>query len=451
MKSFRFARCAAVILLLAVVLCGCSTGGSAASPGYTTSGYTPQEIFKNFSESVVHIETSGGGGTGFFIDDDVIVTNNHVIADAEWITVKKTDGTIYDVTEIIARSENPDLAMLRPECKGEPLKINRHGITEGEPVYAIGAPMGIFPCISDGIVMKSSHHDNDVDYFLSNFHSIGGNSGGPVLNAYGELMGIVVGGFADGPNSIDTVILADHLEGLDRSNPESISTKAEYIAEMNRPEEEKYELASLADAQPGQIISFGHYEQDNDHGNGPEEIFWLVTDRSGNELTVMSLYCLDSAPYSLEPLEVTWETSHVRAFLNGEFFSAAFSAEEQAVILESLVINTSNPVHGTDGGNDTMDKVWLPSLEEIMEMYDIPSPEETFYNQLYAPATSYAISKGLWLEIPDSNRCWWWLRSPGGNPQNAAEVGSAGYLSFNGSEVINPERAVRPVIRINAE
>ena len=37
--------------------------------------------------------------------------------------------------------------------------------------------MGIYPCISDGIVMKSSHVDRDVEYILSNYHSIGGNSG----------------------------------------------------------------------------------------------------------------------------------------------------------------------------------------------------------------------------------------------------------------------------------
>jgi|GEM_PF-1694010 len=441
MKTSRFFRFAAVIMVFALTLCGCAS----------SDGYSPQEIFSRFSESVVHIETSGGGGTGFFIEENVIVTNNHVITDAQWLTVKKTDGSVYDVTSILACSESPDLAMLSVDCTGTPLKLNTHGINTGEPVYAIGAPMGIFPCLSDGIVMKSLHHDGDVDYFLSNFHSIGGNSGGPVLNAYGELMGIVVGGFADGPNSIDTVILADYLDDMDRSNPTSIMTKARYEEEMNRLEEEKHEHASsIAQAQPGQIITFGSYEQDGDLSNGAEKIYWLVTERKGNELTLMSLYCLDKAPYSLEQSDVTWETSHVRAFLNGEFYNAAFSSDEQAVILETIVPNAPNPEHGTDGGADTLDRVWLPSLDDITALYGIPA-EETFFPELYAPATPYAISKGLWLEIEGSNRCWWWLRSPGGNPQNAAEVGSAGYLSLNGSEVSNPERALRPVIRITAE
>ena len=65
-----------------------------------------------------------------------------------------------------------------------------------------------------------------------------------------------------------------------------------------------------------------------------------------------------------------------------------------------------------------------------------------------APATEAVIRKGVWLEIENSNRCWWWLRSPGGDPQHAAEVGSAGYLSFNGSFTYAPERALRPVVQV---
>lgn len=215
-------------------------------------------------------------------------------------------------------------------------------------------------------------------------------------------------------------------------------------------QEDKYELSDAENAQAGQIVSFGSYEQDNDLTNGSEEIFWLVTERNNDELTLVSLYCLDAAPYSLEPGEVTWETSHVRTFLNGEFFEAAFDEQERASILSTTVTNSPNPVHNTDGGADTVDKVWLLSLEEVMSMYDIVDAQETFYSQLYAPATPYAISKGLWLELPDSNRCWWWLRSSGGNPENVAEVGSAGYLSFNGSPAFTPERALRPVIRVSA-
>ena len=419
------------------------------SNGIGRGTYTASEIFEKCCPSTVFIETSNGGGSGFFLEENVIATNNHVIDGANWIIVQTQDGQRYDVTTILARSGHPDLALLQIEGSGTPLKLNTHGVTEGEPLYCIGAPMGIYPCISDGIVMKSSHMDGDVEFILSNYHSIGGNSGGPVLNAYGELVGVVVGGMSDGPNAIDMVIHGQYLETLDRSCPESISTQSEWMEKMNEPEENKYEHASLADAQPGQIVTLGRYEQDGDEGNGTEDIYWLVMERNGDELTLMSLYCLDSAAYSHDMAPVTWETSYVREFLNGEFLQKAFSGEEQALILETLVINNDNPSHGTPGGNDTTDKVYLPSLEEIMRWYDIPA-EETFFDHLYGAATEAAMQKNLWLEIPGSNRCWWWLRSPGGCEENACEVGSAGYFSLNGSIVTEEARALRPVICVNA-
>lgn len=413
-------------------------------------GYTAAEIFEKFCPSVVKIDTPNGGGTGFFIEEHIIATNNHVIDGAGWVTVQTVDGKSYDVTTILARSGHPDLALLEIEGSGTPLTMNTHGIKEGEPIYCIGGPMGIFPCISDGIVMKSSHMDGEVETILSNYHSIGGNSGGPVLNAYGEVMGVVVGGMSDGPNSIDIVIHGKYLETLDRSNPETITTQTEWLEEMKKPEEEKYELATLADAQPGQIVTLGSYEQDGNTGNGKEDIYWLVMERDGDTLTLMSLYCLDRAPYSRDHAAVTWETSYVREFLNGEFLQSAFDGDAQALLLQTTVANPDNPNFGTPGGSDTQDLVYLPSLDEIMRWYDISEPIEMPYSQLYGTASEYAVQQGLWLEMPGTNRCWWWLRSPGGCPENAAEVGSYGYLSFNGTIVTEEARALRPVIRVNA-
>lgn len=422
----------------------------ADAPDSGSKPYNAQDIFANYCQSVVHIETSSGGGTGFFVEENVIATNNHVIADAGWATIKLQDGSIHDVISVLASSWDPDLALLEVDCTSVPLQRNTHGISEGEPVYAIGAPMGIYPCISDGIVMKSSHSEGNTNFFLSNVHSIGGNSGGPVLNGWGELMGVVVGGMSDGPNSIDLIIQADHLDELVRSDPVLLDSHSAYIEEMNRPEEEKFELAALSDAMPGQLVTLGRYEQDGDLSNGPEDLYWLVQERNGDELVLMSLYCLDVVPYHNEPGDITWEQSSVRAFLNSDFFDSAFDAAEQQRILTTTVVNAPNLIHETDGGSDTQDRVYLPSLEEIMRYFEIPVTEETFFDQLYGCATPYVIEKGVWLEIPGSNRCWWWLRSPGGNPGNACEVGSAGYLSFNGTETVCTERAVRPMIRVKA-
>ena len=152
------------------------------------------EIFETCVKSTVHIETSSGGGTGFFVSENIVATNNHVIAEAGWMTIKNADGQVYNVTAVLAHSENPDLALLEIDGTGECVRVSSSEVREGEALYCIGAPMGIYPCLSDGIVMKRNHNDRDVDYILSNFHSIGGNSGGPVFNAYGEVIGVCVGG-----------------------------------------------------------------------------------------------------------------------------------------------------------------------------------------------------------------------------------------------------------------
>ena len=114
------------------------------------------------------------------------------------------------------------------------------------------------------------------------------------------------------------------------------------------------------------------------------------------------------------------------------------------------VKNTPNPVYGTGGGADTLDKVYIFSLDEAMEYYNLPA-EENFYDGVYAQATIHTIMNGAWLEIPGSNNCWWWLRSTGGNDQNATEIGSRGYLSFNGNTGETELRAIRPIIHIEVK
>ena len=171
-----------------------------------------------------------------------------------------------------------------------------------------------------------------------------------------------------------------------------------------------------------------------------------------SELTLMSLYALDAVPMMLEDGTYTWEDSYAREFLNGEFYKKAFSAAEKAKILEASVENKPNPLHGTPNGGNTVDRVYLPDFDEILSFYGIDTYQETAFPEVFAHATPYTMEKGVWLEIPDSSKCWWWLRSSGGSDANAAEVGSMGYISYNGTdandEPLGGGRGLRPVIRV---
>lgn len=410
----------------------------------TQSALSPTELFKQCSVSVVHIHTPFSGGTGFFIEEDIIVTNNHVIDGAWSATVTTVDGQEYNVVEVVARSSNPDLALLRIDGKGTPLTLNTQCADVGESIYSIGAPMGIFPTMSSGMITNNSYEENGVSFYLSNIGVLSGNSGGPIFDASGEVIGVVQGGISDGVNSMDMIINISHVLEMDRSNPSELGFDS-------TPDEDNYTLASLQDAQVGQLVSFGRYEQDADPSTAEEEILWIVVERNGSDLKLMSLYCLDVVPFMSDNSPVSWDNSYAREFLNNEFYNKAFSAAEQAMIRTTTVKNDPNPIHGTSSGSDTEDKVYLPSLDEAMAFYHITTYEERFYDGVYAQATQHAIEKGVWLEVAGSTNCWWWLRSSGGSSTNAAEVGSAGYLSFNGSNAAETQRAVRPVINITLD
>ncbi|MBQ5968730.1 MAG: hypothetical protein IJL52_01270 [Clostridia bacterium] len=199
----------------------------------------------------------------------------------------------------------------------------------------------------------------------------------------------------------------------------------------------------------GDYITFGRYEQDNDTSNGPEPIEWLVLDRDGDKALVISRYGLDCQKYYPEKYDVTWETCTLRTWLNNDFYNNAFSTAEQSKIQMTTVKNDDNPDHGTEGGNNTQDKVFLLSIGEVSMYF---SSDET---RKCAP-TAYAIEHGAWAS--DSNTtiggtaaCWWWLRSPGSLPYGAANVIDYGSVNSRGYSVAFSNYAVRPAMWITLD
>lgn len=135
-------------------------------------------------------------GSGFVIDPaGVIVTNNHVIANATRIQVVLQDDRTFEAT-VVGRDPASDLAVLRVEA-GEPLQAVRWGSSDaaqvGDWVIAIGNPFGLGGSVTAGVL---SAHARDInagpyDQFLQTDASINrGNSGGPLFNINGEVIGV---------------------------------------------------------------------------------------------------------------------------------------------------------------------------------------------------------------------------------------------------------------------
>ena len=135
-------------------------------------------------------------GSGFIIDSaGYIVTNNHVIADADEITVRLQDETELHAV-LVGRDSATDLALLKVEAD-TPLPAGRWGDSSqsriGDWILAIGNPFGLGGSVSAGIV-SARHRDIQAgryDNFIQTDAAINrGNSGGPMFNTKGEIIGV---------------------------------------------------------------------------------------------------------------------------------------------------------------------------------------------------------------------------------------------------------------------
>lgn len=223
-------------------------------------------------------------------------------------------------------------------------------------------------------------------------------------------------------------------------------------SEDSQYEEESNESDPF-DVAVGEYIKFGQYEQDNDESNGKEDIEWLVLDKQDGKILVLSKYALDCKPYHEERKDITWEKCTLRTWLNNDFVNTAFSEDEKSNIATVKIVNNDNQYFNTNGGNDTQDKVFLLSIDEVKKYFS--SGEERICG-----TTDYAKAQGththLYYTASGKLTCVWWLRSPGEDQQKAAGVDFHGYiraigdyLGGSGICVYGDEYAVRPALWIN--
>lgn len=170
-------------------------------PNKQSKSLTAKEVYQSCSAATVQIVTDTGIGSGFFYETGKVVTNYHVIEGAKSIKVNFKDGSSYDVKLILSRSEYLDLVVLSVPVPIEPLKKNQHGVTPGETVYAIGSSLGVLTdTFTNGIVTNANRRMDDIHYIQTNAAITNGNSGGPLINEYGEVIGINTWQYENGQN-----------------------------------------------------------------------------------------------------------------------------------------------------------------------------------------------------------------------------------------------------------
>ena len=238
-------------------------------------------------------------------------------------------------------------------------------------------------------------------------------------------------------------------------------------------------------------LTFGNYWQEDTNGDGvadqnddKQPIQWRVLSVNGNDAFLMAEKTLDNQCYNEHPksstgggkeLWATWETCTLRTWLNDTFLNAAFTDEEKNAIADTTVVTPGedpwNTGTLTDGGNDTVDKVYLLSLEEIRNgEYGFDSQPEGYLGNgqdcwrlsqtIASTNTAYATAQGaLTFEEKEArekypseiraigNTYCWWLRSPGWDGMSAVTV-LIGIVSITGS-THNDELGIRPVIHLD--
>lgn len=197
------------------------------------------EIFKHAGPSVVLIQTYddagnvAGAGSGFVIAaDGRILTNFHVIAHTKRATVRLANDDAYDKVYVLGVDRRKDIALLKIDAVNlVPPRLGNSSTSQiGDKVYTLGTPLGFLQnTFSEGLLSGVRQMDGYKLFQLSAPISHG-SSGGPVLNASGEVIGLVDATISEGQN-LNFAIPIDYAAGMRNAR------ELQYLADYYEPEE----------------------------------------------------------------------------------------------------------------------------------------------------------------------------------------------------------------------
>ncbi|WML46823.1 trypsin-like peptidase domain-containing protein [Neobacillus sp. PS3-34] len=190
--------------------------------------------FAKINPSVVYIEAldkdkkSISSGSGVIVrKDGVIATNFHVIADVTEIysvNIRLANGKVYNTTKVLGYDVSKDLAVLKVDgVQSLPAVTigNSDKVKTGDKVFALGSPLGKQNSITEGIVSNITTTKSGFKYLVFTAPISHGNSGGALINSYGELIGINEATFTDGQN-MNVAIPVNYYTKMNLSHPKTI-------------------------------------------------------------------------------------------------------------------------------------------------------------------------------------------------------------------------------------
>lgn len=173
----------------------------------------------------------------------------------------------------------------------------------------------------------------------------------------------------------------------------------------------------------GDKLKFGEYE-------------WRILDIKEDKVLLLTEEIIELRDYHNKSVDITWKDCELRRYLNDEFYNK-FGENEQARIIKTVNTNPGNLWYKADGGEDTMDNIFILSIDDVVRTYFSDSSRLLDYpskNQRY------------WFQRKDENNFkrraaflnsswWWWVRTPGKNNRVAVYIHGDGNIGIQGNGV----------------
>lgn len=273
----------------------------------------------------------------------------------------------------------------------------------------------------------------------------------------------------------DDVIISDDLYSK-LKNAVGWDKKGDILLNGKKYRRIKKTDASWASDETGEFGVYSYIWQDTNtyHYFAYEPIKWRVLNVNGNNAFLLADKGLDDQYYNGEKAEdfyqvgeirnCTWETSLIRSWLNGyagsynsfeknfqenNFINSAFTSAEKLAIINELVENSDSIQYGTNGGNDTKDKVFFLSESQVYTKsatsYGFKEEGKIMDEAREVRSSTYAKAMGMQSDV--FGKCLWWLRSPGITTTTGSYVYEDGIV--NKDDLYYTSLAVRPALHLD--
>lgn len=183
-----------------------------------------EEVYQLASPATVEIrvETEYGTttGTGFFDSaEGTIITNFHVLEDATSGSVYLNTGERFDILKLVGFDRHLDIAIVQIDYQPTSILQARTDLLQtGETVYALGSSVGLADSFSQGIISANQREIGGQIFIQTTAPISHGNSGGPLIDKYGKVVGITTAGIETGQN-LNLAVPISSVDKIDRSNP----------------------------------------------------------------------------------------------------------------------------------------------------------------------------------------------------------------------------------------